>query len=111
MRRHWMIIALLLLAATACSNRVRKPEVFLDEPRMIDVMTDAYLIEAQLNLKKGDGKNIDSLQVAYYSQLFEHYGITDSIFEENMDYYTHHPSILERVMDSVTNRFAKAQGQ
>ena len=76
---------------------------------MIDVMTDAYLIEAQLNVMKGEGKDVSDLQVLYYDQLFEHYGITDSIFELNLEYYTYHPEILERVMDSVTNRFAKAQ--
>jgi len=109
MRRSWTIAVLLLLIAAACSHDVKKPEVFLDEPRMIDVMTDSYLIEAQLNQMKGEGKDVSELQGEYYRQLFEHYGITDSIFEENLNYYTHHPDVLERVMDSVTNRFVKAQ--
>ena len=50
-----------------------------------------------------------TLQKAYYDQLFEHYEITDTIFQENMNYYTYHPDVLERVMDSVMNRFIKAQ--
>ena len=108
MKRRWWIV-LLLLVASCASHGVKKPEVFLDEPQMIDVMTDAYLIEAQLNQMKGAGKDVAELQVLYYEQLFEHYGITDSIFEQNLDYYTHHPDVLERVMDSVTNRFVKAQ--
>ena len=109
MWKNWFIAVALLLAFAACSHRVEKPSVFLDEPQMIDVMTDAYLIEAQLNVMKGEGKDVSDLQVLYYDQLFEHYGITDSIFELNLKYYTYHPEILERVMDSVTNRFAKAQ--
>ena len=109
MRKNWFFALVLLLALAACSHRVEKPGVFLDEPQMIDVMTDAYLIEAQLNVMKGEGKDVSELQVLYYDQLFEHYGITDSIFELNLKYYTYHPEILERVMDSVTNRFAKAQ--
>ena len=111
MRRRWLFVAVLLLAAFACSNRVKKPRVFLNESQMVDLMTDAYLIEAELNVGKSDGKDIESLQVEYYDQLFEHYGIDDSLFKENLYYYTHHPDILERVMDSVTNRFAKALGQ
>jgi len=109
MRRCWVVVVLLLLAAMACSERdkVKKPKVFLEEPQMIDVMTDSYLIEAKLNQMKSEGTDISSLQLAYYDQLFEHYGITDSIFEQNMYYYTHHPDILERIMDSVNNRFAK----
>lgn len=109
MWKKWFFAGVLLLALAACSSRVEKPEVFLDEPQMVDVMTDAYLIEAQLNVMKGQGKDVSELQVLYYDQLFEHYGITDSIFELNLQYYSYHPEVLERVMDSVTNRFAKAQ--
>lgn len=102
----FLVTAMLVLS---CTDREKRPEVFLDEPQMIDVLADAYLIEAQLNLKKTAGVDVTDLQVAYYEQLFEHYGITDSIFEQNMAYYTRQPAILERVMDSVANRFARAQ--
>lgn len=97
------------MALSACDGGDRRPKVFLDESQMIDVMADTYLIEAQLNQMKSSGDDVSGLQKAYYDQLFAHYGITDTIFEENMDYYTRHPDVLERVMDSVTTRFAKAQ--
>ena len=81
----------------------------LTEQQMVDVMTDAYLIEAILNQKKTTGEEVSQLQQTYYDQLFEHYGITDSIFEANMDYYSQNLAVLERIMDSVTNRCIKAQ--
>ncbi|MBR3699506.1 MAG: DUF4296 domain-containing protein [Bacteroidales bacterium] len=111
MKRCWLLVVMLLLALASCDSRntMKKPEVFFDEPQMIDVMTDAYLIEAQLNVMKGQGQDVSQLQVLYYDQLFEHYGINDSVFEQNVQYYTYHPDILERVMDSVTNRFAMMQ--
>lgn len=111
MKRCWLLVVMLLFALASCDSRntMKKPEVFLDEPQMIDVMTDAYLIEAQLNVMKGQGQDVSQLQVLYYDQLFEHYGINDSVFEQNVQYYTYHPDILERVMDSVTNRFAMMQ--
>lgn len=111
MRKCWILAVVALLAVVSCSNsdKVRKPETFLNEQQMIDVLADSYLIEAELNQMKAEGKDIKELQVAYYQQLFEHYGITDSIFAQNMYYYTHHPDVLERMMDSVTNRFVKAQ--
>lgn len=109
MRRCCIVAALLMLVAAACSSGVKKPTVFLDESQMIDLMTDSYLIEAELNQMKSTGEDVSGLQVEYYSQLLEHYGISDTVFQENLIYYTHHPDILERVMDSVTNRFVKAQ--
>lgn len=111
MKRILGLTVLALLAFSSCSHeeKVPKPSVFLDEQQMIDVLTDSYLIEAELTQMKSDGKDISALQNAYYRQLFEHYGINDSVFEQNMAYYTYHPAVLERVMDSVTQRFLKAQ--
>ena len=103
----WFLVTAMLVFA--CTDKEKRPEVFLDEPQMIDVLADAYLIEAQLNVKKTAGVDVTELQASYYEQLFEHYGITDTIFEQNMAYYTRPPAVLERMMDSVVNRFAKAQ--
>ena len=111
MRKCWLLLLLPLLVFSSCNNKekVRKPEVFLNEQQMIDILTDSYLIEAELTQKRSSGVEVSSLQKTYYDQLFAHHAITDSIFEENMYYYTHHPDILERMMDSVMNRFVKAQ--
>ena len=109
MKRCWLLAAVLLSTAFACSRGMEKPEVFLDEPQMIDVMTDSYLIEAMLGQMKSEGKDIAQFQAEYYSQMFEHYGINDSVFEQNMRYYTERPDVLERIMESVKQRLTQAQ--
>ena len=109
MRKYALLLGMALLALVSCTDREKAPEVFLDEPQMVDVLTDAYLIEADLNMRKSAGDDVSYLQAAFYEQLFEHYGITDSIFEQNMAYYTRQPAVLERIMDSVSNRFVRAQ--
>ena len=73
-------------------------------------MTDVQILEADMNRRKADGKRIDGMAESYYNQLFEHYGITDSIFNQNLRYYTEHPEVLEKIMDSVTQRLTKEQG-
>lgn len=99
----------MLLASCANKNQVKKPDVLLSEQQMTDVLTDAYLVEAILNQKKAAGVAVDSLQRVYYGQLFEHYGISDTVFEQNMRYYSYQLPVLERIMDSVATRFVKAQ--
>lgn len=105
----FLALALVLLASCSSKKKIEEPEPLLTEQQMIDVLTDSYLIEAMLNKKKTAGENVASLQVIYYDQLMEHYGITDSIFDANMEYYSHDLVTLERIMDSVNNRFLKAQ--
>ena len=72
MKKYACFLVLALLALASCTDREKRPEVFLDEPQMIDVLTDAYLIEAQLNVKKSAGLDVTDLQASFYEQLFEH---------------------------------------
>ena len=101
---------MLLLASCADKSNTFKPERLLTEQEMIAVMTDVQILEADMNRRKADGKRIDGMAESYYNQLFEHYGITDSIFNQNLRYYTEHPEVLEKIMDSVTQRLTKEQG-
>ena len=67
--------------------------------------------QASMDLREVEAQPRDfrSLTESYYDQLYEHYGITDSIFSQNIKYYTEHPDILERIMDSVTQRLLREQ--
>ena len=99
------------------------PERLLNEKEMIDIMTDLQIIEADINYQKileREQQEKDSIKIVpkdyisitreYYAQLFEHYGITDSIFSQNMRYYTERPAILEKIMDSVVQRLTREKG-
>ena len=110
MKRFFITITcLLLLASCADKSKAFKPEQLLSEQEMVAVMTDVQIIEADMNRRKADGTRIDGMAESYYSQLFEHYAITDSIFSQNLRYYTERPEVLERIMDSVTQRLTKEQ--
>lgn len=121
MKKHSVIILCFVLAIICgCKDKGFIPERLLNEPEMISIMTDVQIIEADINNQKMQERERDpqdttevvmkdylKMSRMYYDQLFEHYGITDSIFAQNMKYYTERPAILERIMDSVVNRLAK----
>lgn len=113
---------MLFVLVAACGNKDKgfMPERLLTEQEMIDIMTDVQIIEADINYQKmmerGHDDSIPSqpidpvkLSRVYYTQLFEHYDITDSIFAQNMRYYTERPAVLERIMDSVLQRMTREQ--
>ena len=94
------------------------PERLLTQEEMIDIMTDVQIIEADINYQKTKEreaeeapKDYKGLTHSYYDQLFDHYGITDTIFSQNLRYYTERPDQLEIIMDSVTQRFVRAQSE
>ena len=119
-RFPFIILCFVLAVLCGCEDKGFKPERLLNEQEMIDIMTDVQILEADINYQKMDERDPkDSTTVVpkdyvkmsrdYYDQLFEHYDITDSIFSQNMKYYTEHPDMLEKIMDSVMNRLTKEQ--
>ena len=110
MKKLRFIVLIVLMFMMACTGKDKgvKPATFLTEQQMVDVLTDSYLIEAELNQRKSMGEEVSKLEEAYYRQLFVHYGITDSIFDENMAYYTTQLGTLERIMDSVKLRITSS---
>ena len=113
-----LVISMLFVLVAACGHKDKgfMPDRLLTEREMIDIMTDVQIIEADLNYRKTEEKNsglepaaLRALSNSYYGQLFEHYGITDSIFSQNMKYYSEHPAGLEKIMDSVMQRLVDAQ--
>lgn len=124
--KRLVLFSLLFVLATACGRKDKSfmPERLLNEQEMIDIMTDVQIIEANINYQKSQERDLkegDSVKIVpkdyvkmsrdYYSQLFEQYGITDSIFSQNLRYYTERPAELEKIMDSVVQRLSKEQSQ
>ena len=121
--KRFSLIILLFVLVTACGGHKDKgfiPDRLLTEQEMIDLMTDVQIIEGDITYQKTRERELsDSIKIEpkdyvklseeYYDQLFEHYGITDSIFKQNIRYYTEQPALLEKIMDSVVQRLTKEQ--
>ena len=94
----------------SCDNKQTKvatPNVLLSEPQMVEIMTDVYVLENAINYRRGRNISTNNLKTKGYEALFSHYGITDSIFFENMDYYNDNPVLMKKVMDSVEVNFQR----
>lgn len=108
--KRLLTISLLFILVSACGHKNKAiPSHLLTEQEMVDVMTDVQILESDMNYRKSNGKMIGDMAKEYYRQLFEHYEITDSIYMENIRYYTHDPAVMERIMDSVTQRLTREQ--
>ena len=96
----------------SCGGRkseVTAPTVLLSEIEMVDVISDVYIIENAINHRRGKGYKITNLKTKGFDAVFTHYGITDSIFSENIDYYNSNPIVMKRIMDSVHANFKEIQ--
>lgn len=104
-----LLITSLLISCGNKKNETTLPSVLLSEQQMVDIMTDVQIIENAINYRNGKSVKTTNLKTKGYNALFSHYGITDSIFMENLDYYNDNPEIMKRVMDSVIVYFQNKQ--
>ncbi|MBO7460930.1 MAG: DUF4296 domain-containing protein [Bacteroidales bacterium] len=82
--------------------------MLLTEPQMVDVLMDVQVMEATISYKKNVNQKTEYLKTRGYDTIFSHYGITDSIFKENLTYYYDaEPQTLIRIVDSVEARLLK----
>lgn len=99
------------MSCNANQDKVTAPSVLLPENVMVDVMTDVYIIENAINHRRGKNiKNIN-LKTRGFDAVFSHYGITDSVFIINLDYYNDNPEKMKKIMDSVNMNFQRMQKQ
>ena len=94
-------VLLLLVSCSGRQTKVATPNVLLSEPQMVEIMTDVYILENAINYRRGKSIGTNNLKTKGYDALFEHYGITDSVFYENMDYYNDNVFVMKRILDSV----------
>ena len=113
---HILLFALMLLTACGHKDKGFMPERLFTEEEMVDIMTDVQIIEAEINYQKSLEREDSSPETdykamaqSYYDQFFEHHGITDTLFSQNIKYYTERPEVLKRIMDSVVQRLTREQ--
>lgn len=103
MMRKILVIIVALFFLIGCGNQSEKalPSVLLTESQMVDVMADVQIMESVISYKRSVNGKTAYLRTRGFDTIFAHYGITDSIFKENYDYYLEDPLVMERIMDSV----------
>lgn len=108
----FLLVVLCVLGSCSSEKKRQSPEVLLSEEQMVDVITNVQIMEATISYKRNTNQKTAYLKTIGYDTLFSHYGITDSIFEENMKYYNDvDPYTLIRIMDSVEVRLERMKNQ
>lgn len=104
-----MSMLLLLISCDDKESKARAPMVLLSEPQMVEIMIDVQIIEQSINYRRGRSQSITNLKQRAYDTIFSHYGITDSIFIENLNYYNENLPQMKRIVDSVNAFFTDKQ--
>jgi len=105
MTRRFALILLVVLAACSSRKAVERPP--LDKQKMVAVLVDIHLLEAQQQAKPFEKARVYNALVGY-EKIFLKHGVTDQQFNESFAYYREHPQemddLYQAVIDEATRR-------
>ena len=108
----WIAIVFLVVLSTGCNEEsaIPKPDNFIEEPQMVDVLADICKVEARyqrrLTLRN---INISELTEHNYNLVFKENNITLVQFKDSYKYYEEYPEQMQNIYDSVIVHLTEEQ--
>jgi hypothetical protein len=101
-----IILFFSFLAFISCSKpTVEKPEVLIQEDKMIDMLVDIHLAEATYNTRRHrDSLVMKSSSADFYYSILDKYQVPDSIFEQSFVFYAAQPRKFEKMYRQAMNK-------
>jgi hypothetical protein len=97
------IIILSVLLVMACKqNQMEPPQTILPDSVMIDMIVDAFVLNAAYAETFGPVR--DSVSDVFTEQLFRHHNVPEEVFVENMEWLNLHPEKLDILYDRVLEK-------
>ncbi len=93
----------------SCAHR-RYGEI-IPPKKFVNVLVDVHLADgiAVENMSSGKGALLDSASL--YGSVFKKYGVTRTIFDSTMSYYSEHPDDFQKVYNKVTARLKRMEDE
>lgn len=90
----------------SCSKPVvEKPEVLVQEDKMIEMLTDIHLAEATFNARRHrDSLVMKSSSADFYYSILEKHQVPDSVFEQSFVFYASQPRKFEKMYRQAMNK-------
>ena len=110
MKKYIPLLLVLVISFASCENKgYPKPEQFLSEKQMVDVLYDIHVAEALANrnrYNRTDTLKIESDEI--YKAVLNKYQLSDSVLSLNLIYYSSRPKLYEKVYTKVVDRLNMA---
>ena len=105
------VFILLTVFGFSCKEKgYAKPEQFISETEMIDIIYDIHLAEAlSSHFKSNMDTTIELGSKEFYQTVLEKYELEDSVLASNIIYYSANPKVYEKIYEQVVERILMQQ--
>lgn len=100
-----------VIALISCGEKeatIEIPANILPKEKMVQVLTDVHLAEAEANLRTLPDST--SKEPIGFQKIFDKDSITKKQYEESLTFYIDHPVLLDSIYTQVLNELSKMQG-
>ena len=106
---RYCLLLLMAILAVSCIHR-RYGEI-VPPKKFINVLVDIHLADgiAVENMSHVKGVLLDSASL--YGSVFSKYGITRTIFDSTMSFYSEHPDDFQKIYNKVTSRLKRMEDE
>ena len=84
-----------------CGKSNSAPDDLIPQDKMIPILIEIHIAEAMIQLKELTDDSIAMYSKAYYDRIFEDHQVSQTQFENSMDYYVDHPELYESIYTKV----------
>ncbi|MEO6611827.1 MAG: DUF4296 domain-containing protein [Chitinophagaceae bacterium] len=102
-----LLIICFCISLSGCKNNNKVPGDILPPSKMQAVLWDMMRADkflADFVLSRDSGLNKETESIKMYEQVFAIHSITKEKFRQSFSWYESHPSFLQVIMDSISNR-------
>jgi hypothetical protein len=102
---------LLLMAILAMSCIHRRYGNLIPAKKFVNVLVDIHLADgiAVENMSHAKASPLDSASL--YGSVFEKYGVTHTMFDSTMSFYSEHPDDFQKVYNKVTAKLKRLEDE
>jgi len=102
-----VVVLLMLTVSCAKEREVSVPDILINEADFTNILIDIHKTDALLSNKRLHDKNLKDSTASYYNYVYNKHSINRMQFNENLEYYSNKPKILENIYINVVDSLEK----
>jgi hypothetical protein len=108
-RSGYCLLLLVAILALSCTHR-RYGDI-IPPKKFINVLVDIHLADgiAVENMNHANTQRLDSASL--YGSVFNKYGVTRTMFDSTMSFYSEHPDDFQKVYNKVTAKLKRMEDE
>lgn len=107
--KQFILYFLLFTIFFSCTNEEKIPDYVISEDKMVEVLVDMELKQAEIKYKIAQGDSTVKNYTPEFEKTLKNHNLTFKQFNKNLDYYCSKPLIMQELYIQVIELLSEKQ--